>query len=118
MKNNKNACSAFIGVILMVAITVAIAATVYVYVSGMMEASCNEQSFVLCGKIEHMSSGNSWTRYDVLVMEDEYNSIHSVGDNAFAVMKYAYQNNCNVTVTITYSSNCNKYITEATLLEC
>jgi len=35
-KENEEAVSAVIGVILMVAITVAIAATVYVYVSGMM----------------------------------------------------------------------------------
>ncbi len=34
-KNEDEAVSAVIGVILMVAITVAIAATVYVYVSGM-----------------------------------------------------------------------------------
>ena len=36
IKENESAVSAVIGVILMVAITVAIAATVYVYVSGMM----------------------------------------------------------------------------------
>ena len=35
-KEEKEAVSAVIGVILMVAITVAIAATVYVYVSGML----------------------------------------------------------------------------------
>ncbi|MEF8847621.1 MAG: type IV pilin N-terminal domain-containing protein [Candidatus Thermoplasmatota archaeon] len=36
LKNREDAVSAVIGVILMVAITVAIAATVYVYVSGMI----------------------------------------------------------------------------------
>ncbi|MBS3749665.1 MAG: type IV pilin, partial [Candidatus Thermoplasmatota archaeon] len=38
-KNKDDAVSAVIGVILMVAITVAIAATVYVYVSGMIGTS-------------------------------------------------------------------------------
>jgi len=41
-KENEEAVSAVIGVILMVAITVAIAATVYVYVSGMMGSPSSE----------------------------------------------------------------------------
>jgi len=41
-KENEEAVSAVIGVILMVAITVAIAATVYVYVSGMMGSPTSE----------------------------------------------------------------------------
>jgi flagellin-like protein len=41
-KENDEAVSAVIGVILMVAITVAIAATVYVYVSGMMGSPSTE----------------------------------------------------------------------------
>ena len=41
-KEDEEAVSAVIGVILMVAITVAIAATVYVYVSGMMGAPTSE----------------------------------------------------------------------------
>jgi flagellin-like protein len=42
-KEDEEAVSAVIGVILMVAITVAIAATVYVYVSGMMGSPQTEQ---------------------------------------------------------------------------
>jgi len=117
IKNNQDATSAVIGVILMVAITVAIAATVYVYVSGMM-GSCDEPPFILCGEIEYMPIDSEWKEYSVLAMKDEYHSIYRVNDNAFAVMKYAYENNCNISVTITCSSSCNKYITEATLLEC
>ena len=42
-KNEEEAVSAVIGVILMVAITVAIAATVYVYVSGMLTPGSQKQ---------------------------------------------------------------------------
>jgi len=49
--NGEEAVSAVIGVILMVAITVAIAATVYVYVSGMLPGPTGSQKTV--GAITH-----------------------------------------------------------------
>src|SRR5512137_687734 len=45
---DERAVSAVIGVILMVAITVAIAATVYVYVSGMIGGTKNQTPNVAC----------------------------------------------------------------------
>ncbi|MBN2600142.1 MAG: type IV pilin N-terminal domain-containing protein [Candidatus Thermoplasmatota archaeon] len=45
---NKHAVSAVIGVILMVAITVAIAATVYVYVSGMIGGTQDQTANIAC----------------------------------------------------------------------
>jgi len=85
--------------------------------SGCVETE--EDPFVLCGKIEHMSSGKSWTRYDVLVMEGEYHAIYECDDEAFAVMKYGIQNGCNVSVTIAHETlRDNLVITDATLLEC
>jgi flagellin-like protein len=47
-KEDEEAVSAVIGVILMVAITVAIAATVYVYVSGMMGSPSTEAENASC----------------------------------------------------------------------
>jgi len=85
--------------------------------SGCVETE--EDPFVLCGKIEHMSSGNSWTRYDVLVMGGQYHAIYTCGEEAFAVMKYGFQNNCNVSVTIAHETlRDNLVITDAALLEC
>lgn len=45
---NEHAVSAVIGVILMVAITVAIAATVYVYVSGMIGGTQDQTANIAC----------------------------------------------------------------------
>ena len=47
-EGNEHAVSAVIGVILMVAITVAIAATVYVYVSGMIGGTKNATPNIAC----------------------------------------------------------------------
>jgi FlaG/FlaF family flagellin (archaellin) len=47
-KPNESAVSAVIGVILMVAITVAIAATVYVYVSGMLGGTKDQTANIAC----------------------------------------------------------------------
>ncbi len=47
-RKNKHAVSAVIGVILMVAITVAIAATVYVYVSGMIGGTKDQTANIGC----------------------------------------------------------------------
>ena len=85
--------------------------------SGCVETE--EDPFVLCGKIEHMSSGSSWTKYDVLVMQDAYHAIYECDEEAFAVMQYGFQNNCNVSVTIAHETlNDNFVITDASLLEC
>lgn len=47
-KLDEHAVSAVIGVILMVAITVAIAATVYVYVAGMMGGTKDQTANIAC----------------------------------------------------------------------
>jgi flagellin-like protein len=74
-KEDEEAVSAVIGVILMVAITVAIAATVYVYVSGMMGSPSSEaeSASVVCRaenkaiKITLTTGGNNMpsTGYDL-----------------------------------------------------
>lgn len=59
-KDGEEAVSAVIGVILMVAITVAIAATVYVYVSGMMGTG-QESAPTITFQKEDKSSDNTLT---------------------------------------------------------
>jgi len=59
--NGEEAVSAVIGVILMVAITVAIAATVYVYVSGMLPGPSGSQKTVGAITSSFSQSGNSST---------------------------------------------------------
>ena len=53
MKNNKGV-SAVIGVVLMVAITVAISGTVYVYISGMMEKNDWTVNMVVEGRVDYI----------------------------------------------------------------
>jgi len=54
----EEAVSAVIGVILMVAITVAIAATVYVYVSGMLPAGSSSVPSIAIVQLEAAGAGN------------------------------------------------------------
>jgi flagellin-like protein len=83
MKANKKsrekynrAVSAVIGIILMVAITVAIAATVYVYVSGMIGGAKNQSANIACitdsstNRITITSAGASIKWRDIIVITD------------------------------------------------
>jgi FlaG/FlaF family flagellin (archaellin) len=70
------AVSAVIGVILMVAITVAIAATVYVYVSGMLGGTKDQTANIACitdsgtNRITITSAGANLKWKDVVVVPD------------------------------------------------
>ncbi len=83
MKANKksnetygHAVSAVIGVILMVAITVAIAATVYVYVSGMIGGTKDQTANIACitdsstNRITITSAGTNIQWRDIVVIAD------------------------------------------------
>ena len=75
-KESEEAVSAVIGVILMVAITVAIAATVYVYVSGMIGGGQQQTPTISCTTdnagdkiiISSADSSTSWT--DITLSND------------------------------------------------
>ena len=77
-KEEEEAVSAVIGVILMVAITVAIAATVYVYVSGMMGGASEKAPTITFTKDEsdntlivvQADSGISWGDINMTVSND------------------------------------------------
>lgn len=86
--NNKGV-SAVVWVILMVAITVAIAGTVYVYVSNMIDA----ESYTYEGKIDFISE----REYKTLHTEDEYYfSMMSLNDEDYAILLMGYTHNCTI----------------------
>ncbi|MCX6663236.1 MAG: type IV pilin N-terminal domain-containing protein [Euryarchaeota archaeon] len=73
---DEHAVSAVIGVILMVAITVAIAATVYVYVSGMLGGTKDQTANIACitdlgtNRITITSAGANIQWKDIVVIPD------------------------------------------------
>ena len=73
---DERAVSAVIGVILMVAITVAIAATVYVYVSGMLGGTKDQTANIACitdsatNRITITSAGANLKWKDIVVIPD------------------------------------------------
>jgi len=68
---DERAVSAVIGVILMVAITVAIAATVYVYVSGMIGGTKNQTPNVACTNRIQVATADSNIKWkDIVVTMD------------------------------------------------
>jgi len=73
---DQRAVSAVIGVILMVAITVAIAATVYVYVSGMLGGTKDQTANIACitdsatNRITITSAGANLKWKDIVVITD------------------------------------------------
>jgi flagellin-like protein len=73
---DERAVSAVIGVILMVAITVAIAATVYVYVSGMLGGTKDQTANIACitdsgtNRITITSAGANLKWKDIVVVPD------------------------------------------------
>lgn len=103
MENNEEAVSAVIGVILMVAITVAIAATVYVYVSGMMGGgqestptiafnadNSNDRFTIVSAGVE-----TAWT--DVQIKSDVACSLAANGGAAQPFLAGEYQPATNIT---------------------
>jgi len=94
-ESDERAVSAVIGVILMVAITVAIAATVYVYVSGMIGGAKDQVANIACitdsstNRISITSAGANIQWRDIVVVPDNssvnwrvYNSSHNALDAA------------------------------------
>ena len=75
-ETDERAVSAVIGVILMVAITVAIAATVYVYVSGMLGGTKDQTANIACitdsstNRITITSAGANIKWRDIVVITD------------------------------------------------
>jgi FlaG/FlaF family flagellin (archaellin) len=75
-EQGEHAVSAVIGVILMVAITVAIAATVYVYVSGMIGGTKDQTANIACitdsgtNRITITSAGANLKWRDIVVVAD------------------------------------------------
>jgi len=75
IEGDERAVSAVIGVILMVAITVAIAATVYVYVSGMIGGTQNKAPSMAFNKVTTLpygltlvsaDTGLTWSQFQIL----------------------------------------------------
>lgn len=99
---DERALSAVIGVILMVAITVAIAATVYVYVSGLI-GDDGLGDVVVCGKITALPE-----KYTIGILRmdrsiyiiDQY----GIGDSDYVLMDYAIRNDCNCSLILEESN--------------
>ena len=83
-RNEEKAVSAVIGVILMVAITVAIAATVYVYVSGMLGGGAEKAPDLAFNKITTGTKGLTLTRADSGLTWDEFSI--SVNGTAYTAL--------------------------------
>jgi flagellin-like protein len=106
IETDERAVSAVIGVILMVAITVAIAATVYVYVSGMIGGTKNQTPNVACttdfttNKVTIATADANIKWDDITITTNPSNSwaIYS-GGGVTNVTTNAYPNNPAVTVT-------------------
>ncbi|DAC72393.1 MAG TPA: hypothetical protein DSN98_05560 [Thermoplasmata archaeon] len=75
---NKSAVSAVIGVILMVAITVAVATTVYVYVSGMIGGTKDQTANIAC----LVDSGTNRITITTAKANIQWRDIVVVADNA------------------------------------
>lgn len=106
--NNKGV-SAVIGVILMVAITVAIAGTVYVYVSNMIGSSTYEY----IGTIDYLTE----KEYNLLHTTDEYYfSLMNIDNSDYGLLLYAYDHN--LTVGFSYAEDYNDvYVIESGTIE-
>lgn len=76
--NNKKGVSAIIGVILMVAITVVIAGTVYVYISGMMDTDF-KTSYVVEGEFNYIYNTSDDMRV-LIVGHTAYNIDNPISD--------------------------------------
>jgi len=91
VEENEEAVSAVIGVILMVAITVAIAATVYVYVSGMLGTGAEKAPDMSFTKASTGNLGLTITRADAGLTWGEFEIREQVG-NGTADVIYVYGN--------------------------
>jgi flagellin-like protein len=107
--NNKGV-SAVIGVILMVAITVAIAGTVYVYVSNMIGSST---TYEYIGTIDYLTE----KEYNLLHTTDEYYfSLMNIDYSEYGLLLYAYDHN--LTVGFSYFEDFNDvYVIESGTIE-
>ena len=108
IEGDERAVSAVIGVILMVAITVAIAATVYVYVSGMLGGSQNKAPSMSFKKeitptrqlvVVSADSGLTWGQFTVVGSSTTHLSTDPVraGDVLVLDMAGGYNNEMSVT---------------------
>lgn len=97
-KKEDKAVSAVIGVILMVAITVAIAATVYVYVSGMLGGGAQKAPSMAFNKVTSgtkgltlvsADSGLKWNEFTISVNGTAYTAFGSVAVTAGAFIPAA-----------------------------
>jgi len=92
---------ATLGVVFMVAITVAIAAVVYYYVTTHLTSY--KEDTVICGKIKYIETKNNWDKYGIVQMEDEsVYLIYRIEDKDYSLMKFAYNNNCTVYFILHY----------------
>jgi len=100
---DEDAVSAVIGVILMIAITVALAGVVYSLLSNFF---ATDDDVVVCGKISELPS-----KYGagILKMDGQIFIIKDTGDTEYMLMQYAYSHNCNCTLILYDSLDANIY---------
>ena len=97
---DENANGFFWGAILMIGFTVVIAAIVYHYVSSFE----SKEPVVLCGHIKYIPVENEWGQHGVLQMDDNhFYSIGSIEDSDYALLKFAFQRNCSVSLVLVYT---------------
>ena len=88
-----------------------------VVLSGCFDSSGGK---VLCGKVQYMTVTTDWTRHSIFGMNNQYYSIYDVYSQDYEILKFAYKNNCNVSVFLTYYTDGDYAIKDGgvTLLDC
>jgi len=121
MYKNKYDANPVIGVVLMVAITVAIVATVYVYVSSMLDCD----TIIERGRIVYLTPETPYNDdIKILVINDNYYALNFIEDSEYELLLFADRCNCNVSITITQritqgcSGNYYIYDNDVQILDC
>lgn len=103
--NNKGV-SAVIGLILMVAITVAIACTVYVYVSDRLNNNLPNE--IITGKIIYIPISDNWKTHDVLILQNlTVYRLYCISHSDYQLLKFAFNQNLTVYFETYYVYNSN-----------
>jgi len=98
---DENANGFFWGAILVI---VAISATAYYFITNITSMLEEKDPVVLCGNIKYLPVENDWKKYGVLQMNDDcFYSIYFIGASDYALLKFAFQRNCSVSLVLVYT---------------
>jgi len=101
---NKDAgISAVIGVILMVAITIAISCTVYAYISNMM---FNPTFNTFTGKLNKLPIKSHWHKGDSIIFDNLTFDFSYISFEDYSLLKLAYIGGYNISFVYYYDASC------------